>query len=164
MKPKTKTKKKREYEWKSVFLHICGKNLDPDKISDILHIQPDSSGKRGEIRGKRKCKQGYWTLDGGSSTLRFETLMRRILKRISPVKRQLQELIRDDETIKEAHLTIAFAPPRECPNACYCFDAKLINEFTSIGIDIALSIHIIERWEKLYAEVEEKSKKQRRKK
>ena len=66
-----------------------------------------------------------------------------MLKRIAPVKHQLRKLIREDETVKEAYLQIAFAPRRGIANACYCFDAELINEFTSMGIDIALSIQIM---------------------
>jgi len=165
MKTKTKTKRRKVREWRLVLLTIAGKHLDPEKVTEILGILPDSCGKLGELyRKNRKCQQGYWSLDGGPSTWRIETQMKSILKRISPAKYKLIKLIKEDETVKRAYLKIAFAPPREVANACYCFDAELINEFTSMGIDIALSIQIVERWEKIFAEVEAKRSKRKGKK
>lgn len=151
-KPKTEKKRDKTREWRYVHLTIAGKKLDPEKVTKVLGILPDDRGKLGEPCGKnRKCKQGYWSLEGGPTTWRIETQMKNILKRISPVKHQLRKLIREDETVKRAYLTIAFAPPRGIPNACYCFSAKLINEFTSLGIDIALSIQIIEEWDRIFS-------------
>lgn len=150
-KPKTKKKNNKTHEWRRVFLSLNGKNLDPEKVTEALGILPDKRGKLGEPCGKnRKRKQGYWTLMGGPSNWRIETQMKSILKRISPVKNQLKKLIKENKTIREATLKIAFAPPEGIPNACYCFNSKLINEFTSLGIDIALSIHIIKEWERVF--------------
>ena len=165
MKQKTNTKQRKAREWRLVFLTISGKHLDPEKVSKELGILPDSRGKLGELYCKnRKSKQGFWSLEGGPPTLRIETQMKRILDRISPNKHKFKKLIKEDDTVRQAYLTIAFAPPEEFPNPCYCFDAELINEFTSMGIDIALSIQIIERWEKLYAEGKARTNKQRKKK
>ena len=153
-KSKTKTKQSRTQEWRHLRLTISGKNLDPDKVTKVLGILPDIRGKLGEVSGKnRKSKQGYWTLEGGPSNWRIETQMKNILKRIDPIKNKLKKLIKEDENIREATLKIAFAPPKGIPNACYCFNSKLINEFTSLGINIALSIHIIEEWEKVFKKV-----------
>ncbi len=163
MKQKTKTKQRQDREWRLVLLTIAGKHLDPEKVSRELGILPDSRGKLGELFLKNsKCKQGYWSIEGGPSTWRIETQMKSILRKISPAKDKLKRLIEEDKTIKQVHLKIAFAPPRDVPNACYCFDAELINEFTSMGIDIALSIQIVERWEKIFADVEAKTSKRRR--
>jgi hypothetical protein len=121
---------------------------------------PDNREKLGEPCGKnRKCKQGYWTLEGGPSNWRIETQMKHILKRIGPVRNRLKKLIKEDKTIKWAYLKIAFAPPEGIPNACYCFNSKLINEFTSLGIDIALSIHIRAEWERFFDKMSRKKRK-----
>jgi hypothetical protein len=153
-KTRTKGKPEQTCEWRGVSLHINGKNLDPDKVSEFLHLLPDASGKLGQLRrgGKRRCKQGYWILSGGPAAWRIETQMKHILKRISHVKHQLQTLIEENKTVKRAYLTIAIAPPRKAAEANYYFDAELINEFTSMGIDIAISIEIVERWELIYSE------------
>jgi hypothetical protein len=82
-----------------------------------------------------------------------------ILKRIGPVRNRLKKLIKEDKTIKWAYLKIAFAPPEGIPNACYCFNSKLINEFTSLGIDIALSIHIRAEWERFFDKMSRKKRK-----
>jgi len=159
---KTKTKKKnnKTHEWRRVFLSFTGKNLDPEKVTEVLGIVPDGRGKLGEPCGKnRKCKQGYWTIEGGPTNLRIETQMKNILKRIRPVKNRIKKLIKEDKTIREAHLKIAFAPPEGIPNACYCYNSKLINEFTSLGIDIALSIHIRAEWEKIFSKSIRKKRK-----
>ena len=159
-KPRTKAKKDETREWRRVYLIIAGKNLDPARISESLHILPDGSGKRGEPCGRnRNFKRGYWLLESGPSTWRIETQIVGMLKRIAPVKHRLRKLIKEDETVKEACLQIAFAPRRGIANACYCFDAELINEFTSMGIDIALSIQIIEEWERTFAKSQAKTNK-----
>jgi hypothetical protein len=141
---KDKSKRNERYEWRRVTLNIVGKNLDPDKVSAVLGIQPDDWAGRGEPFGKnKKTKQGYWTLEGGPSTWRIETQMRNILKTITPVKHRLRRLIEEDEIVEQAYLTIAVMPPRGIAVAGYCFSAEVINEFTSLGIDIALSIHVV---------------------
>lgn len=150
-KPKTKKKNNKTHEWRRVFLSLTGKNLDPEKVTEVLGILPDDRAKRGEPFSKiSKCIQGSWALEGGPSNWLIETQMKYILKRIRPVKNQLKKLIKENKTVRYAYLTIAFAPPEGIPNACYCFNSKLINEFTSLGIDIALSIHIIKEWERVF--------------
>jgi len=159
MKTKIKAKKDKRREWRLVHLTIAGKHLDPNKVTQTLDILPDDRGKLGEPCGKnRKCKQGYWSLEGGPPTWRIETQIKSILKRISPAKHQLRKLIKEDNTVQRAYLTIAAAPPREFANACYCFDSELINEFTSMGIDIALSIEIVERWEQIFRKAGKRKK------
>ena len=151
MKQKTKSKQNTEREWRLVSLTIVGKYLNPKKVAEALDVLPDKWGKLGvPYRNNRKSKQGFWALRGGPTTWRIETQMKNILKRISPVKSQLRELIKEDETVERAYLTIAFAPSTGIANACYCFDAELVNEFTSMGIDIALSIQIRREWEEIF--------------
>ena len=162
MKRTPREKERKSREWRHVYLTISGKYLDPDKVSKALGILPDGSGKLGETRGEnRKCKQGYWCLEQGPTTWRLETQMKAMLNRIAPVRHKLRKLIKEDKTIKEAYLQLAFAPPRGVANACYCFDAELINEFTSMGLDIALSIQIIGEWEKIFKSVGRNRKSKR---
>ncbi len=156
---KAKTKRDCAREWRQVYLTIAGKNLDPEKVTSILGILPDDRGKLGESCGKnRKCKQGYWTIEGGPSNWRIETQMKNILKRIEPVRNRIKKLINEDKTVREAHLKIAFETPEGIPNACYCYSSKLINEFTSLGIDIALSIHIKAEWERFFDKINRKKR------
>ena len=61
-------------------------------------------------------------------------------------------------------MKIAFTPPEGYPNACYCFDSELINEFNSLGIDIALSIHIQSEWDKVFAEYNKEQQSKSKKK
>ena len=147
---KTKTKRAMKYEYRAVYLTLAGKNLDPEKISKMLDIAPDSRGKLGELCGRsRKRKQGYWTLEGGPPSRQIETQMKHISNRIDPVKQKLRNLIKEDRTIERAYVTIALEPPKGIANACYCFGAELINRFTSIGVDIALSIYMVEELERV---------------
>ena len=162
MAKKSKTKRKREQtrEWRQVYLTIAGIKLDPEKVTKVLGIEPDDRGKLGEPSGKnRKSKQGYWTLKGVSSNWRIETQMQSILRRIEPARNRLKKLIKEDKTIKQAYLKIAFETPKGIPNACYCYNSKLINEFTSLGIDIALSIHIKAEWERFFDKMNRRKQK-----
>jgi hypothetical protein len=159
-KPKTKKKRKQMREWRQVSLTVAGKNLDPEKVTKLLGVLPDDRGKLGETWGKnRKCKQGYWSLEGGPTNWRIETQMKHILKRIEPARNRIKKLIKEDKTIKWAYLKIAFETPEGIPNACYCYNSKLINGFTSLGIDIALSIHIPAEWEKVFSKRSRKKRK-----
>jgi hypothetical protein len=160
LKAKKKKKRKQIREWRQVSLTVAGKNLDPEKVTKILGIMPDDRGKLGEPCGKnRKCKQGYWTIEGGPSNLRIDTQMKNILKRIKPVRQKFKKFIKEDKSKREAYLKIAFETPEGIPNACYCYNSKLINEFTSLGIDIALSIHIKAEWEKIFSKRARKKRK-----
>lgn len=163
MKRTPREKEGKSREWRHVYLRIAGKHLDPDKVSKALGILPDGSGKLGEPFGRnRKCKQGYWCLEQGPATWRLETQMKAMLKRITPARHKLRKLISEDRTIKEAYLQLAFAPPKGIANACYCFDAELISEFTSMGLDIALSIQIREEWEKIFEAVDRERRLRRK--
>jgi len=144
---------KQSREWRYVLLSLIGKHLDPENVAKALGILPDCWSRLGEsdCPGGRKAEAGSWIIDGGSTAWRIETQIRHILKKISPAKQQLQKLIREDETIEWAYLSIAVAPPREYPEANYYFDAELMNEFTSLGIGIQVSVKIIERWEAYFS-------------
>ena len=116
-KKPNKTKREQTREWRYVHITIAGKNLDPEKVTKVLGILPDNQGKLGEPCGKnRKCKQGYWSLEGGPTNWRIETQMEHILKRIRPVKNKLKKFIEENDTVREAVLKIAFAPPEGIPN------------------------------------------------
>jgi len=159
-KKPNKTKREQTREWRYVHITIAGKDLDPEKVTKVLGILPDNQGKLGEPCGKnRKCKQGYWSLEGGPTNWRIETQMKYILKRIEPARNRIKKLIKEDKTIKWAYLKIAFETPEGIPNACYCYNSKLINGFTSLGIDIALSIHIPAKWEKVFSKRTRKKRK-----
>ena len=142
-KQKSKSKSIKEYEWRYVSLTISGKNLDPQKITQTLGIEPDNWAKRDDHFGKnKKCKQGFWALEGGSSKLRFDTKLKKILNKILPVKHRLTKLINENKDIQRIYLDIAVMPPENTAIAEYNFEADLLNEFTSLGIDIAFSIHM----------------------
>jgi hypothetical protein len=138
-----KRRPRNENEWSWVRLSMVGKHLDPKKITDALGIQPDISGKLGDpvaANSKKTCKQGYWKLECGRLNWRIERQMKGVLERITPVKDRLRRLIREDATIRQAYLTIAFELPQERLAIGYYFASELINEFTSLGVDINLSI------------------------
>ena len=150
-KPKTKTKCDRLHKYRSVYLTIAGKNLDPYKVVETLNIIPFDWGKLGEpYRKNKKSKQGFWMLKGGPSTWRVETQMRNILKKIAPAKHKLKKLIKEDETVREAVLEIAFELPKGIPKPCYLINGELLNEFTSLGIDIIFSVYVVAEWEKIF--------------
>jgi len=129
---KKKLKSIKEYEWRYASLTISGKNLDPQKITRELEVKPDSWAKRGDHFGKnKKTKQGFWGLEGGSSKLRFDTKLKKILSKILPVKHRLTKLIEENKDIQQIYLDIAVMPPEGCLIAEYNFKADLLNEFTS---------------------------------
>lgn len=71
----------------SVCLRIHGPDVDPDVISEKLHIQCTCCGRRGEPhrRGELR-KEGFWDYDLDSEAApgeEFNSILRRLLERIS---------------------------------------------------------------------------------
>ena len=146
MTSKKNSKHIKAYEWRYVSLTISGKNLDPDKVTEMLGINPDNWAIRGEPlspNNKKKCKQGFWALESGPSHWLFETKLRKILNKIVPVKHRLRKLIEENKDVQHIYLDIGVMPPENSFVAHYSFGADLLNQFTSIGIDIDISIHIL---------------------
>ncbi len=153
--PKTKEKRDR-VKHRAVYLTIAGKYLDPYKVVETLNIIPFDWGKLGEPRStnkKKKCEQGYWMLKGGPSRWRVETQMKHILKKIAPARHQLKKLIKEDKTIEEAVLEIIHELPKGIPTPVYLIKGELLNEFTSLGIDVTFSVHVVAEWEKIFKKV-----------
>ncbi|MBN2181034.1 MAG: DUF4279 domain-containing protein [Sedimentisphaerales bacterium] len=153
MTSKKKSKRIKEYEWRYVSLTLRGKNLDPVKMTQILGVNPNKWVMRGEPLGsnnKKKCKQGLWILESGPPTWRFETKLKKILNKIEPIKHRLRKLIEENNDIQRAYLDIAVMPPEDCLIAGYSFRADLLNEFTSLGIDVELSIHVLADFKKYF--------------
>ena len=143
MTSKKSTKQIMAYEWKYASLTISGKNLNPKKVTRLLGVKPDSWAKRGDHYGKnRRSKQGFWVLEGGSSNWRLETQLKYIFKRIASVKHRFKKIIKEDVNIKDVYLTIAVKPHDLVAVAGYYINSEILNKFTSLGIGLALSIHV----------------------
>jgi hypothetical protein len=128
--------------FRQVCFNIVGRNLDPSKVTRLLGIMPDDMCKRGDTFGKkRKAKQGYWSLEGRPRNTRLETQLKNIMERIKHIEPQLKSVIRRKE-VEQAYLTFAVEPSENVNVAGYCLKADLLNKFTSLGIDIAFSIHM----------------------
>ena len=152
MVKKHKASKKREgIKYKAVYLTISGKYLDPFKVVDKLNVIPFDWGKLGETyRKNKKSEQGFWMLKGGPSRWTIETQMRHILKKIAPARYKLKKLIKEDKTIEEAVLEIIHELPKGIATPCYLINGELLNEFTSLGIDVVFSVHVVAEWEKVF--------------
>jgi len=143
----SKSNRARETEWSFVELVIGGKFLDPQKVSKVVGMPPDSCGKRGELassKSKRIRKAGSWVLESNHSNWRIVSQMKNILKRVAPIKERLRKLIREDATVERAYLLVAFSPPEGRPGASYSFPAGLVEEFASVGLDIVVSLYFYE--------------------
>ena len=128
--------------FRQVCLNIVGRNLDPSTITRLLDIMPDDMCKRGDIYGKkRKARQGYWSLEGRPCNARFETQLKSIMERIKHIEPKLKSVIKSKQ-VEQAYLTFAVEPSENVAVAGYCLEADLLNKFTSLGIDIAFSIHM----------------------
>jgi hypothetical protein len=71
--------------------------------------------------------------------------MKSILKKVSPVKERLRRLIREDATVDRAYLLVALSPPEGWPAVSYSFPSELVQEFSSLGLDIVVSIYFYGR-------------------
>lgn len=145
MTSKKISKKSTAHEWRYASLTICGKHLDPEKVTQMLGINPNTRGKLGEPCGpnnKYKTKQGFWVLYGGPSNWCLETQLKYIFKRITPVKKHFKQMIKENKDIKDVYLTIAVQPNDSVAVAGYYINSEILNKFTSLGIGLALSIYV----------------------
>lgn len=149
MSPKKKAKRKvLRDKFRYAHLSLYGKVLDPEKVTNSMGINPDLSFSPGEKFRKRgkicKTSFGQWTIeDRLRSNARLQDKIKDILDQIIPKKTILRKILRD----AKGELTIAVQPPNESINPNYYFPAELINEFTSLGIDIHFSFYNPVAWE-----------------
>ncbi len=55
---------------------------------------------------------------------------------------RLRELVREDDTVTRAYVTVVCEPPEMLPSVGICRPADLVSEFSSLGIDIAVTIYL----------------------
>ncbi len=165
MRKKNKGTSRRRYQpaTQAVSIHLWGKKLEPDKITQDLGIKPDWVCRRGVekapdgkvIRNRngkpRKSTFGHWSLDShvhdNSGIL---SRIKDILKQFTPKKRQLRRILKE----ASADLIITIEPHRDLASYGYTLPANLLNEFTSLGINIRIEVERLDefwqRIEKLY--------------
>ena len=175
MAKKSKRTRKKRYTdtFRCVFLDLSAKDLDPDKITKTLGIQPDSSCRRGLIKdqdgkvikdknGKpRMWPVGFWILHAhvhGNSGL--EAQIKDILEQIRPKKAILRRILKS----VDATLTIVVEPHKDVCTRSLILPADLLNEFTQLGIDIELRIDIPQKWDEFRRKIAKKEGKSPRKK
>ncbi len=148
---KTSVRKKYPDRYRHVILKLWHKELDPEIVTDELGIEPDDAWWRGPAldtdgnpiinkdTGKPYMRHyGQWNL---CSTVRGNTLlvtrMKNILEQVRPQKKALRRILKK----VNADLTIAVHPHEDLAIARYSLPADVLNEFTSLGIDIIFSVH-----------------------
>jgi hypothetical protein len=166
---KCTAKKRYPDAFRYVFLELSSKDLNPDKLTKILDIQPSTSFKRGDplknkygkiVKNKKgksiKMLLGGWTLHSRvRENSKLETHIEDILKQIRPKKAVLKQILKKVDGV----LTIAVEPHKDVALAWYLFSGDLLNEFTSLGIDIEFSIHIPQKWDEFRRKILKKANK-----
>jgi hypothetical protein len=132
-----------ECTWSFVGLSLAGKRLDPDRITEVLGIQPDSWGKLGLPTSSGKaCKRGFWKLGCSKPSLSLDKQIEAVLKRVASVRDRVGQLIREDETIAEAYLAITLELPPGRPAVGYFLESALIGDFIAMGMDLVFSVYL----------------------
>jgi hypothetical protein len=133
-----------EIQWSFVKLTMAGEYLDPEEVTAILGIEPDSRAKRGESHPhfRNTPKQGFWSLTCDQVTSGYEMQMKAMLERITPSKERLERLLREDTSVTSAHLVIVCQAAQWLASVGLCLPSDLVSEFSSMGIDIAVTIYM----------------------
>lgn len=173
MVKKSKGTVRRRYPdvYRNVFLEISARDLDPDKITKTLDIQPDVAFRRGFLRdqegkvvkdkkGKpRKSPFGSWILEAhvhGNSGL--EAQIKDIFEQIRLKKAILRRILKS----VDATLTVVVEPNRDLCTAAYFLPAALINEFTSLGINVEFRVDNPQMWNEFRREINKKHRRKTR--
>jgi hypothetical protein len=156
--------RKRYPDWRRrVCLCLWHKNLDPSEITRKLNIEPESSWYRGPvinddgevIRNKTTGKPyekdyGQWNLTAlVRENARLDTQMKSILEQVMPRKAVLRKILKK----VNSELSIAVGPHCDIAMANYFLPADLINEFTSLGIDVVFRVYITPNVERIKKEM-----------
>lgn len=170
-KGKAPAKKRYPDAFRLVFLDLSAKDLDPDKITETLCIQPDSSCRRGFMKDRdgrvikdkngkpRRWSVGAWIVDAHvHENSGLEIRIKDILEQIKPKKAALRRIL---EKVN-ATLTVVVEPHKDLCVAAYFLPANLLNEFTSLGIDIEFRVDIPQKWAEFRQEIERKTKRRKK--
>lgn len=172
-KAKRAAKKRFPDTYRYVFLALWAKDLDPDSVTKTLGIEPDSSCRRGLIRGRdgkvikdksgrpKRYPAGQWIIEehvhGNSG---FENRIKNILQRLEPQKTALRRLLKKVNAV----LIIVVQPHEEVYTRSIFLPASVLNEFTSLGIDIEFRVDNPQKWAEFWRKIEKKRGKTRPKK
>src|SRR3989304_9517330 len=128
-----------------VVLRIWGRNLKPEEITKKLNIAPDESWHRGLVRDKYgeiikhkdgtpiKRHYGQWNLEAHvHENSGLENRIKNIIKQIMHKRNILKQILKTTK----ADLKIVIQPDKRLAVAGWLFSGKILNEFTSLGIDI----------------------------
>jgi hypothetical protein len=100
--------------------------------------------RRGQLYGKRRSEVGYWSLRGQPPKGRPETQMRSILKRIGPIKDRVRRVVARERNVDNVILTIGVTPNERVQVYTCRLKSGLAQEFTSLGIDIAIVMYLFQ--------------------
>jgi len=138
----SKPNKKKSVPFRYVCLRLCGKKLSPDRVTRLLKISPSYSRPIGSVTGESGKTYTYdswqWSIDG---KLRCNATVLNQLKHIHQQIKTRGKALKKILRVAKADLTIAIQPPENSMIYGYTLPAKLIRDFTSLGIDIRFSIH-----------------------
>lgn len=163
-KMKVKDRKKYQDRYRYVILRLWGRELDPEKITRAMGIEPDAGwfrgplvNEKGEVVIDKKTGKpwkvysyGQWILKSrirGNSKL--VTRIQDIWEQIELKKKILRRILRE----VGADLKICVEPSEHLCRALYNFPAEILNKFTALGIDIEFSIHNPQNMRKIRKEV-----------
>jgi hypothetical protein len=131
---------KDQFRW--VLLTLSGRRLDPEQVTRLLGIRPDSSCRRGDRFGRnKKVVRGYWAIEGCPAGSRLETQARNILRRIEPVKRRFRSLV-EHQDVESAYVTFAVMPGGSVAVAGYYLPEDVVSGFSALGVGVEFSIRI----------------------
>lgn len=128
---------KKDRLYRSIGFKVMGRDLDPDKVTEKLEIEPDVCSKRGLPipYSSEKSKQGHWSiyLDRRDATL--ETRLRNLATFLGPKSKQLREIFKWKE-VERKELEIIVYQYADEPVSSYEFDGELLKTFTALGVNI----------------------------
>jgi len=125
-----------------VIFRVYARDLDPQEITEKLGIKPSTSWLRGvetAATGKKIARQyGQWNLipPAGSGAAVIKR-MEKLLSMIKPHSEVLKGILKT----AHADLNIVVRPGKDQAVMGTIFPAKLIGQFTDMGIDIRFGLH-----------------------
>jgi hypothetical protein len=163
--------KKYKNAYQRVDFDIRGNSLNPEKITELLGIQPDDSWKKNDIimfDGKkvknartgrcRKNKIGVWALESNAGKRNsLEDKINYLVNKLLPVKEKLKKV--NTKYTKMLYITIE--PHYDIAVFCVPISLKLIKTLSILGIEIELNIdmpHQFKKYHKKLARIPKKNK------
>lgn len=122
-------------------IYITGKEVDPQKISELLGISPSSGFTRGDRRPRDDGERshGLWALDSSTHVSSLDPLvhLQWLVSELQPARSRIRDLSEN----RTVHIVMTLFWVLPSSHETLELDTALMQQIADLNIDLEFSIH-----------------------